>query len=457
MKITVVGLGHVGAVAAAGLALDGHDVLAVDINLERVGALKGGQSRSYEPGLGRWVRSALQMGALRFLHRDEVKEDLGDIALVAVGTPPTQGSAADLQQVRAAVSWIKSMYPEDLVIAMKSTVPPGSGLRIIEQELAGTGIRYVANPEFLREGQAVGDWESPDRIIIGAASNDVESVEVMTRMYAGIDAPIMATDITSAEMIKYASNAFLATRISFINEIAALCDSLGASIDDVSEGLAMDSRTGARIQAGVGYGGSCFPKDVGTLGQLAQGSGANVNLLRSVINTNNRQRRAPLRALLQRFPGAMAGLRVGVLGLAFKPGTDDVRDAPAIDLIRSLVAEGASVRAFDPRAMEAARPKLPTSVQLVGSVLEATDRAQALVLVTEWSDIVNSDWRAISGRMAPPRFIFDGRNALDPGEMDGLGFEYRGVGRGGFHRRKSVDDLKMDKSDGIDTGVQVGR
>ena len=246
MKITVVGLGRVGAVAAAGLALAGHDVLAVDINLERVGALKGGQSRSYEPGLGRWVSSALQMGALRFLHRDEVREDLGDIALVAVGTPPAQGSAADLQQVRAAVSWIKSMYPEDLVIAMKSTVPPGSGLRIIEQELAGTGIRYVANPEFLREGQAVGDWESPDRIVIGAASNDVESVEVMTRMYAGIDAPIMATDITSAEMIKYASNAFLATRISFINEIAALCDSLGASIDDVSEGLAMDSRTGSQ-------------------------------------------------------------------------------------------------------------------------------------------------------------------------------------------------------------------
>ena len=435
----------------------GHDVLAVDINLELVGALKGGQSWSYEPGLGRWVRSALQMCNLRFLHRDEVKEDLGEIALVAVGTPPAQGAAADLQQVRAAVSWVKSMYPEDLVIAMKSTVPPGSGLMIMERELAGTGIRYVANPEFLREGQAVRDWESPDRIVIGAASNDVKSVEVITRMYAGIDAPIMATDITSAEMIKYASNAFLATRISFINEIAALCDSLGASIDDVSEGLAMDSRTGARIQAGVGYGGSCFPRDVGTLGQLARGSGANVNLLRAVINTNNRQRRAPLRALLQRFPGAMAGLRVGVLGLAFKPGTDDVRDAPAIDLIRSLIADGAWVRAFDPRAMEAARPKLPTSVQLVGSVLEASDRAQALVLVTEWSDIVNSDWRAISGRMALPRFIFDGRNALDPGEMDSLGFEYRAVGRGRIHRTKPVDELKMDKSDGIDTGVQVGR
>ena len=457
MKITVVGLGHVGAVAAAGLASAGHDVLAVDINPERVGALKGGQSWLYEPGLGRWVRSALQMGALRFLHRDEVKEDLGEIALVAVGTPPTQGAAADLQQVRAAVSWIKSMYPEDMVIAMKSTVPSGSGLRILEQELAGTRIRYVANPEFLREGQAVRDWESPDRIVIGAASNDVESVEVMTRMYAGIDAPIMATDITSAEMIKCASNAFLATRISFINEIAALCDSLGASIDDVSEGLAMDSRTGSRIQAGVGYGGSCFPKDVEMLGQIAQGSGANVNLLRSVINTDNRQRRLLLRALRQRFQGNLAGLRVGVLGLAFKPGTDDVRDAPAIDLIRSLAAEGVSVRAFDPRAMEAARPKLPTSVQLVGSVLEASDRAQALVLVTEWSDIVNTDWRDAAERMEPPRFIFDGRNVLNPIEMGKLGFEYMGVGRGRVQATKPVDNARMDQLHGVNTGIQVGR
>ena len=348
MKITVVGLGYVGAVAAAGLALAGHDVLAVDINRERVEALHRGNSWLYEPGLEGWVRSALQKGAIRFLHRDEVKEDLGDLALIAVGTPPSQVAAADLQQVMGAVSWIKSMYPQDLVIAMKSTVPPGAGVGIREQELAGTGIRYVANPEFLREGQAISDWESPDRIVIGAASNDVRSVETVTRMYAGIDAPIITTDITSAEMIKYASNAFLATRISFINEIAALCDSLGASIDDVSEGLAMDSRTGARIHAGVGYGGSCFPKDVRALDQIAQGSGANVNLLRSVINTNNRQRRLPLRALRQRFQGNLAGLRVGVLGLAFKPGTDDIRDAPAIDLIRSLAAEGASVRSVRP-------------------------------------------------------------------------------------------------------------
>ena len=307
MKITVVGLGHVGTVAAAGLALAGHDVLAVDINLELVGALKGGQSWSYEPGLGRWVRSALQICNLRFLHRDEVKEDLGDIALVAVGTPPTQGRGCRStagQGCRVMDQVHVSRRPGH---SNEEHGAAGSGLRILEQELAGTRIRYVANPEFLREGQAVRDWESPDRIVIGAASNDVKSVEVMTRMYAGIDAPIMATDITSAEMIKYASNAFLATRISFVNEIAALCDSLGASIDDVSEGLAMDSRTGSRIHAGVGYGGSCFPKDVRALGQIAQGSGANVNLLRSVINTNNRQRRLPLRALRQRFQGNLDG------------------------------------------------------------------------------------------------------------------------------------------------------
>ena len=240
----------------------------------------------------------------------------------------------------------------------------------------------------------------------------------------------MVTDITSAEMIKYASNAFLATRISFINEIASLCATVGASIDDVSEGMAMDSRTGARIHAGVGYGGSCFPKDVRALDHLALTSGASVDLLRSVINTNNRQRLLPLHALRQRFGGAIDGLRVGILGLAFKPGTDDVRDAPSLDLIRALVDEGAEVQAFDPEAMESARPNLPPSVQFVDGVEEAANRTQALVLLTEWDSIVQSDWRVVARCMIPPRLVFDGRNALDPSEMGRYGFEYVGVGRG---------------------------
>ena len=430
MKITVVGLGYVGTVAAAALAGAGHDVLGIDIDRGRTDLLCTGKVPLYEPGLEERIDAALGAGTLRFLHRDDVSETLGDVALIATGTPPTHGGGADLHQVRSAVSWIRSKSSRDLTIVMKSTVPPGTGRRLLESELRGTSIRYASNPEFLREGRAVDDWEKPDRIVIGVEPDDNSSVDVVKRMYAGIDAPCMVTDITSAEMIKYASNAFLATRISFINEIASLCDSVGASIDEVSEGMALDSRTGARIHAGVGYGGSCFPKDVRALDHLALTSGASVDLLRSVINTNNRQRLLPLHALRQRFGGALDGLRVGILGLAFKPGTDDVRDAPSLDLIRALVDEGADVQAFDPEAMESARPNLPSSVRLVEGVEEAANRAQALVLLTEWDSIVQSDWRVVSRCMVPPRLVFDGRNALDPAEMSRLGFEYVGVGRG---------------------------
>ena len=455
MKIAVVGLGHVGTVAAAGLALAGHDVLGVDIDRERIDLLQMGRVPLYEQGLQERVTSALQRDALRFLHRDAVTEDLGDVALIAVGTPAGDGAAAGLHQVRAAVSWIKSTRPRDLVIAMKSTVLPGTGQRIVAGELAGTGIGYAANPEFLREGQALHDWDHPDRIVIGAASNDVRSVAAVKAMHAGIDAPRLVTDITSAEMVKYASNAFLATRISFINEIASLCDALGASIDDVSDGLAMDSRTGARIHAGAGYGGSCFPKDVHALDDLALAGGANVDLLRSVVTTNNRQRLLALHALRRRFDLALVGLNVGFLGLAFKPGTDDVRYAPSLDLIRALVAEGVAVRAYEPAATEFARPLLPPPVRLVGSVEEAADGAQSLVLLTEWGQIVNADWRAVARRMTPPRFVFDGRNALDPGRMENLGFEYVGVGRAAARRTNPVNGAATDGADGARIGVRV--
>ena len=430
MKITVVGLGYVGTVAAAALAGAGHDVLGIDIDRDRTDLLRRGEVPIYEPGLEERIVAALGAGTLRFLHPDDVAESLGDVALIATGTPPTHGGGADLHQVRAAVSWVRSMSPTDLTVVMKSTVPPGTGRKLLETELRGTSIRYASNPEFLREGRAVDDWEQPDRIVIGVEPDDARSVDTVQRMYAGIDAPCMITDITSAEMIKYASNAFLATRISFINEIASLCDTVGASIDDVSDGMAMDSRTGAKIHAGVGYGGSCFPKDVRALDHLALTSGASVDLLRSVINTNNRQRLLPLHALRQRFGGALDSLRVGILGLAFKPGTDDVRDAPSLDLIHALVDEGAEVQAYDPEAMESARPNLPTSVQLIDSVEEAANRTQALVLLTEWESIVQSDWRVVSRCMIPPRLVFDGRNALDPTDMGRLGFEYVGVGRG---------------------------
>jgi UDPglucose 6-dehydrogenase len=248
-------------------------------------------------------------------------------------------------------------------------------------------------------------------------------------MYAGIEAPYVITDITSAEMIKYASNAYLATRISFINEIAALCDRMGAVIDDVSEGISLDPRIGRSfLRAGVGYGGSCFPKDVRALDQLALTNDHSSELLRAVITVNNRQRLLPLYALRHRF-GRLGGLRVGVLGLAFKPNTDDVREAPAIDLIRLLVEEGARVAAYDPKATPSASKVVPEIVELVDSPYACAKDSQALVLMTEWPEIVSADWPQLARLMRPPRFLFDGRNALQPSAMQRYGFEYTGVGR----------------------------
>ncbi len=431
-------MGCVGTVVAAGLASSGHNVLGVDVDHERVAALHTACPPFYEPGLAERMALALERGTVRILRQEQVDEDLGDVAVITVGTPPDQGTCVDLRQVREAVSWIKNTNPRDLVIAMKSTVPPGTGMELMGSELLGTGIGYVANPEFLREGQAIRDWDCPDRIVIGAAPDEVRAVETVKRMHAGIDAQLLVADVTSAEMIKYANNAFLATRISFINEIAAICDSLGASIDAVSEGLALDSRNGVRIYAGMGYGGSCLSKDVEALDMLSRDGGMKAELLQAVAQVNRRQRLLPLRVLQERFSGSLSGVKIGVLGLAFKPGTDDVRDAPALDLIRELAAEGALVASFDPHADGTVQGRLPPSARPVDSVQEAAEGAQALCLVTEWEEIVRADWPAVARSMAPPRLVFDGRNALDLNEMRRLGVEYVGIGRNGIGRERSV-------------------
>jgi len=375
------------------------------------------------------MKTAIGSESLRFLHTSAFTEPLGEAVLVAVGTPQGPNGAADLRQVRAAVSWVRKRASNETTLVMKSTVPPGTGQRLANRDLAGSGVRYVSNPEFLREGQAVRDWKHPDRVVVGVEPGDTQSLDAMTAILGSHDAPQIVTDITTAEMIKYASNAFLATRISFINEMASLCERVGASIDTVSDGLAMDPRTGSRIHAGVGYGGSCFPKDVRALDHLALTSDANVELLRSVITVNNRQRLRPLHALRERLNGGIAGLRVAVLGLAFKPDTDDMREAPALDLIRALVDDGAVVSAYDPQAGNSARQHLPSSVTLADDPPAATEGAQAVVLMTEWDQIVNADWEAIAQQMRSPRYLFDGRNALDPATMGRLGFEYRGMGR----------------------------
>ncbi|MCI0437516.1 MAG: nucleotide sugar dehydrogenase, partial [Chloroflexi bacterium] len=318
----MIGLGYVGSVAAAGLASAGHRVLGVDVDAAKVEAYRAGNVPFYEPGLSELIAEARSRGNLTFARADEVAEPLGEVVLVATGTPAGALGDADLGQVKSALAWAASKQNSSGhgVVVMKSTVPPGTGARLCESILNGSGLRYVSNPEFLREGQAVHDWFNPDRIVIGGS--DAEAIETVKALYQEFEAPFVVTDITSAEMTKYASNAFLATKISFINEVAALCDRLGATIDDVVRGISLDPRIGPSfLRAGVGYGGSCFPKDVRALDQLALTYDYNFELLRSVITVNNRQRLLPLYALRERF-GRLAGVKVGILGLAFKPHTD---------------------------------------------------------------------------------------------------------------------------------------
>ena len=429
MKVCVVGLGYVGSVAAAGLASAGHEVLGIDVDWARIDAYRRGQIPFYEPGLSELFNTALERRNLRVLHTSEVRESLGEVIVIATGTPSGESGGVDLSYVRSALSWVSERQPDGGVVIMKSTVPPGTGVRLLETILRGLKIEYVSNPEFLREGQAVADWFSPDRIVVG--TNDERLVGVVKTLYRGIEAPYVVTDVTGAEMIKYASNAFLATKISFINEIAMVCDRIGATIDDVVRGISLDPRIGPSfLKAGVGYGGSCFPKDTRALDDLALHNGHNLELLRSVISVNNRQRLLPLYALRERF-GGLRGVSVGVLGLAFKPHTDDVRESPSIDLIRALVQEGAVVKAYDPKASSAAKGLLPEAVTLATDPIVCAEGAQAVVLMTEWKEIVEADWEAIAAAAKLPRFLFDGRNALDPIYMRGLGFQYLGVGRGG--------------------------
>jgi len=429
MNITVVGLGYVGAVAVAALSKAGHNVLGVDVDQGKVSSFQQGVCPFYEPQLSDLISAGLAAGRLRFHRLNEVKEPLEEIILVTVGTPTQAYGGTDLSQVYSAIRWIKEHNPGKAVLVMKSTVPPGTGLRLMAEELADSQLKYVFNPEFLREGQAVHDWFHPDRIVIGGEDGD--AIALVKKMYKGIETPVLITDVTSAEMIKYAANAFLPTKISFINEIASLCDRLGANIDDVAQGIGLDPRIGPSfLQAGLGYGGSCFPKDTRALEFLSAVKGYNCELLRAVINVNNRQRLLPIQALQEIFP-SLKDVKLALLGLAFKPNTDDVREAPALDIARLLVELGAKVQAYDPKAMETARPLLPKEVALCDSAMDALRGAQAAILVTEWQEFIDLPWEKVVGLMAEPRFIFDGRNALDGRALMKLDFKYRGVGRSG--------------------------
>jgi UDPglucose 6-dehydrogenase len=421
-KVAVFGAGYVGLVTGACFAELGHDVAIRDVDEAKIDALREGRVPIYEPGLDELLERNRER--LRFTLDVGEAIDGAEFVYVAVGTPPTFSGDADLSAVWTVVDEL----PADagrIVLAMKSTVPVGTGERV-RHRLDGRGLAdvgYVSNPEFTAEGTAVRDFLHPDRIVIGAfADADGDAV---ARLHEGIDAPVVRCDVASAEMIKLAANAALMTRISFINEIANVCEATGADVVRVAEGIGLDRRIGSSfLKAGVGYGGSCFPKDSLALKQLAANSGYHFQLLNAVIEVNELQKRRVIGKLQQRL-GSLRGRKVALLGLAFKPNTDDMREAPALVLAGRLIAEGADVLAWDPIAKVDGGLH---GVEQVETVEQALDGADAAVLVTEWPQLGELDWRAAAGRMRNPLLI-DGRNMLEPDEMREAGWAYEGIGR----------------------------
>jgi UDPglucose 6-dehydrogenase len=418
--VGVIGVGWVGLVTAACFAELGHPVIARDILQEKVDSLSRGEVAIHEPGL----EELLQRNAERLTFTTEMDELLQGARLlfVCVDTPPTYSGDADLSRVRAVVQELPD--DSDHVLIMKSTVPAGTG-ESIRRDMPG--LSYVSCPEFLKEGTAVEDFMHPDRVVVGADSGDEAAAEAVEDLYRPLGGEILRTDVASAEMIKLASNAFLATKISFINEIANVCEEVGADVGQVAKGMGLDERIGSKfLKAGIGWGGSCFGKDTIALKKLAGNSGYHFQLLSAVIDVNELQKRRVVQKLKKHLD-SLAGRRVALLGLAFKPDTDDMRDAASLVLATRLQGEGAEVVAFDPVAAERAA-ELLDSVEMADSAMAALDGADAAVLVTEWPEFADLDWAAAAERMNRA-LIVDGRNLLDPGVLMKAGFEYEGIGR----------------------------
>jgi UDPglucose 6-dehydrogenase len=416
------GAGYVGLVTGACFADLGHEVVIRDILPERIARLQAGEVPIYEPGLEDvFARSG---DRLRFTLDIADAVDGADFLYVAVGTPPTESGDADLAAVWSVVDELPVDVPGRPVVVMKSTVPVGTGKHVRARlDARGlTNVGYASNPEFLAEGSAVADFKSPDRIVVGAF--DPADAERVVELHHGIDGQIVLTDVPSAELVKLAANAFLSTRISFINEIANVCELVGADVVDVAKGVGLDHRLGPHfLRAGIGFGGSCFPKDVSALKQLAGNEGYPFMLLHAVWEVNELQKRRVVQKL-QKHLGPLRGKKIALLGLAFKPNTDDMREAPSRVIAYRLLAEGATVRAWDP----VARPDDLTGIELTETVLDAVRGADAAVIVTEWPELATLASEEVRDAMARP-LIVDGRNLLDPEATQAAGFAYEGIGR----------------------------
>jgi len=429
-NIAVVGTGYVGLVTGTCFADLGNKVTCIDIDERKIQVLREGGVPIYEPGLEEVIRRNVDAGRLCFTESYEEALADAEFAFIAVGTPSGVDGAADLQYVRMAAESLAGAMVGPLVIINKSTVPVGTGDWVADiirkHQPRPVNFWVVSCPEFLREGSALADFMAPDRVVLGSLDRD--AAEKVAQLHLPLRAPIVVTDLRTAEMIKYASNAFLATRISFINEISNICEKLGADVKEVAAGMGYDKRIGrAFLDAGVGYGGSCFPKDVQALEYMGLLHGAHPALLRAVMEINQDQRRQVVQKLRD-FLGSLEGRKVGLLGLAFKPNTDDMRDAPSVDIARMLLRVGAQVAGYDPVAHQVAQRVIP-ELPLARSPYELAEGCDALVLLTEWNEFKHLDLVAIRAAMRTPVFI-DGRNVYDPDVMREAGFLYRGMGRG---------------------------
>lgn len=430
-QICVIGVGYVGLVTAACFADLGNRVVALDVDVQRVENLKKGIMPIYEPGLEELVKRNTKSGRVSFTTSYAEALKGAEFAFIAVGTPSGVNGNADLQYVDAAARSIAQSMTSPLIIINKSTVPIGTGdwvadiVRSAQPEPIDFAV--VSCPEFLREGSAIGDFMNPYRNVIGSLDRD--AADKVAQLHLPLRAPIVITDLRTAEMIKYASNAFLATKISFINELADLCELVGADVKEVAAGMGYDTRIGRHfLDAGLGWGGSCFPKDVEALAYMSKEKGLDPRILNQVMEINYNRRRSVVNHLEKLLEGNLKGKTIGLLGLAFKPNTDDMRDAPSLDISNSLIAAGARVRGYDPVARKTAAPLMP-AVEIFDDVYKMAQGCDALVVVTEWNEFKQLDLEKVKELLECP-IIYDGRNIYDPALMKELGFSYRAIGRG---------------------------